>query len=328
MKEQNQLSHPANSAMKSPNYEIETVCGPIPAEELGITQTHEHIWLNAYEHHKNYGFVFDDEDLMVKELSEYTKLGGRSMVEVTTPEIGRDPVALRNISQRSGVQIVMGSGWYREYAYPPDVEQKTSRELAAELVHEIENGVGDTGIRPGIIGEIGTGVGHVRPSEERVFRAVALAQQQTGLAITTHTTRWGTLALEQIAMLKDFGADLSRVIIGHLGDRIGVKPLLPIAEHGVYLEIDNVGYLDYQPEWVRADNVAALVAEGYVERVLLSQDVCLLSHLKYQNGPGFGYLQETFLPLLRERGVSDEDIHTMLVLNPARVLGREIITSA
>lgn len=298
-----------------------TVRGPVPVGELGITQTHEHVWLNAYAHYKDYRFVLEDEETMIAELGEFRKRGGRSLVEVTTPEIGRDPEALRTISQGSGVNIIMGCGWYREFAYPPEVAERTSRELAEDLISEIENGVGDTGIRPGIIGEIGTGVGHILPAEERVFRAAALAQQRTGLAITTHTTRWGTLALEQIAMLEEFGADLSRVIIGHLGDRIGVRHLLPIAERGVYVEVDNIGYTDYQPEWVRADNVAALVAEGFVRQILLSQDICLLSHLKYQGGNGYGYLLETFVPLLRERGVSDEDIHTILVKNPARALG-------
>lgn len=297
-----------------------TVCGPISPDDLGITQTHEHIWLNAYEHYKDYRFVLEDENTMIAELGEFRKRGGCSLVEVTTPEIGRDPKALRRISQKSGVNIIMGCGWYREFAYPPEVKEKSSRELAEDLIHEIENGVGDTGIRPGIIGEVGTGVGHILPAEERVFRAVVLAQQHTGLAITTHTTRWGTLALEQIAMLEEFGADLSRVIIGHLGDRIGVRHLLPIAERGVYVEVDNIGYMDYQPEWVRADNVAALVAEGFVEQILLSQDICLLSHLKYQGGNGYGYLLESFVPMLKERGVSDDDIHTMLVRNPARVL--------
>lgn len=95
------------------------------------------------------------------------------------------------------------------------------------------------------------------------------------------------------------GADLSRVIIGHLGDRIGVRNLLPIAEKGVYLEVDNIGYLDYQPEYVRADNVAALVKEGFVDRVLLSEDICMLNHLKYTGGKGYGYLLEIFVPLLR-----------------------------
>lgn len=306
--------------MNDSSQHIMTVRGPVAAEALGITQTHEHLWLNAYEHYKNYQFVLEDLDTMVAELAEFTSRGGCSIVEVTTAEIGRDPLALRKMSERSGVNIIMGSGWYREFAYPREVAEKSSRELAEDLVDEIRYGVGDSGIRPGIIGEIGTGVGHILPAEERVFRAAALAQQQTGLAITTHTTRWGTLALEQIAMLEEFGADLSRVIIGHLGDRIGVEHLLPIAERGVYVEVDNIGYIDYQPEWVRADNVAALVKEGFGSRILLSQDICLLSHLKYQGGNGYGYLLETFLPLLRERGVSEEAIHLMLVENPARVL--------
>jgi len=190
------------------------------------------------------------------------------------------------------------------------------------LVSEIEHGVGDTGIRAGFIGEIGTGRHHVKPAEERVFRASALAQQKTGVAITTHTTRWGTLAHEQIAMLAEFGADLSKVIIGHLGDRIGVHHLLPIAERGVYLEVDNIGYLDYQPEWVRADNVATLVKEGFAHRVLLSEDICMLSHLKYTGGKGYGYLLEVFVPMLKERGVSEEDVHQIMVVNPATVFSR------
>jgi len=302
--------------------EIITVNGPISPDQLGVTQTHEHIWLNAYDHYKSYGIVFEDVDTMVRELKAFKDKGGSSMVEVTTEEIGRGPEALQEISRLSGVNIVMGCGWYREFGYPTKVLEKTSTELAEILVKEIEVGVGDTGIRAGIIGEIGTGTRHILPAEERVFRAAALAQQKTGVAITTHTTRWGTLALEQIALLKEAGADLSKVIIGHLGDRIGVKSLLPIAETGVYLEVDNIGYLDYQPEYVRADNVAALVREGYVDQVLLSQDVCMLSHLSYQGGPGYGYLLGTFVPLLRERGVTDQEIHTMLVENPEKALQR------
>lgn len=312
--------------MNQPEFEVLTVNGPIPPEALGITQTHEHVWINAYDHYKTYQVVFDDEETMAGELGEFRKLGGGSIVDVTTKEIGRDPVALREISRRSGVPLIMGCGWYREFGYPPEVREKTSRELAADLVREIEHGVGDTGIRPGIIGEIGTGTGSILPGEERVFRAAALAQQQTGIAITTHTTRWGTLALEQIAMLEEFGADLDKVVIGHLGDRIGVRHLLPIAEKGVYVEVDNIGYHDYQPEWVRADNVAALVREGFGSRILLSQDICMLQHLHYQGGNGYGYLLRVFVPLLKERGVTDEQIHTMLVENPARMLRRQVRT--
>ncbi len=129
--------------------------------------------------------------------------------------------------------------------------------------------------------------------------------------------------MEQIAMLEEFGADMNKVIIGHLGDRIGVHHLLPIAEKGVYLEVDNIGYLDYQPEYVRADNVAALVKEGFADRVLLSEDICMLNHLKYTGGKGYGYLLETFVPLLRERGVTDEQIHQMMVVESCKSLFAE-----
>jgi phosphotriesterase-related protein len=302
--------------------EVITVLGPVAPDALGITQTHEHLILDAYDHYGDYGFVIDDEDLVVEEVREYSRLGGRTLVDVTLDEIGRNPAALWRIAKASGLNIVMGCSWYREFAYPEIVAEKNSNELAEILVREIEVGVGDTGIRAGIIGEIGTGRHFIKPAEERVFRASALAQQKTGVAISTHTTRWGTLALEQIAMLREFGADMQKVIIGHLGDRIGVKHLLPVAAEGVYLEVDNIGYTDYQPEWVRADNVAALCKEGFSEKVLLSEDICLLSHLKYQGGKGYGYLLETFVPMLRERGVSDEQIHQMLVENPARVLAR------
>ena len=304
--------------------EVITVRGPIEPSQMGVTQTHEHLQLDAMDHYGGYGFVIDDEELVIDELKAFTQAGGRTICDVTVGEIGRNPAALARISEAADVHVVMGAGWYREFGYPAEVEKLTSNELADVLVRDIEQGVGDSGIRAGFIGEIGTGRHHVKPAEERVFRAAALAQMQTGVVISTHTTRWGTLAMEQITMLREFGADLSRVIIGHLGDRRGVHHLLPIAEQGVYVEVDNIGYLDYQPEDVRADNVAALVREGFVDQVLLSEDICMLEHLKAHGGKGYGYLLEIFIPLLRERGVGQGDIDKMLVGNPARAFAREI----
>ena len=303
--------------------EVITVRGVIDPSQMGITQTHEHLQLDAMDHYGGYGFVIDDEALVIDELLPFSKAGGQTICDVTVDEIGRNPGALARISAASGVHVVMGAGWYREFGYPPEVEQNTSNQLADILVRDIEVGVGDTGIRAGFIGEIGTGRHHVKPAEERVFRAAALAQARTGVVISTHTTRWGTLALEQIAMLREFGADLSRVIIGHLGDRRGVHHLLPIAEQGVYVEVDNIGYLDYQPESVRADNVAALVREGFADQILLSEDICMLEHLKTHGGKGYGYLLEIFVPMLRERGVDQADIDRMLITNPARAFSRE-----
>ncbi|MFH1568653.1 MAG: hypothetical protein ABIL09_11705 [Gemmatimonadota bacterium] len=304
--------------------EVITVRGSIPPEEMGITQTHEHLLLDAMDHYGGYGYVIDDEDLVVEELAAFTRNGGRTICDPTVPEIGRDPAGLARISAAAGVHVIMGCGWYRAFGYPRDVEERTSSELAAILVREIEHGVEETGIRAGFIGEIGTGRHHILPAEERVFRAAALAQAATGVAVSTHTTRWGTLAAEQIDLLVEYGADPARIVVGHLGDRRGVHHLLPIAARGVYLEVDNIGYLDYQPESVRADNVAALVAEGFGDRVLLSEDICTLGHLAFNGGKGYGYLLEVFVPLLRQRGVSEEAVHHLLVTNPARAFSRAV----
>jgi phosphotriesterase-related protein len=316
------IDRPDHMTTQSEPTEVITVLGPISPADMGVTYAHEHLLIDAMDHYPSYEYVIDDEDVVLRELKEFTSRGGKTICDVTLGEIGRNPPALARIARRAGINVIMGCGFYREFGYPKMVDEMNSRELADLLVREIEVGVGDTGVRAGVIGEIGTGRHHIKPAEERVFRSAALAQARTGLAITTHTTRWGTLALEQIAMLRDFGADLSRVIIGHLGDRVGAHHLYPIAEQGVYLEVDNIGYLDYQPEYVRADNVAALVKEGFGNRVLLSEDICSLRHLKYQGGKGYGYLLEVFVPLLRERGLSEEDVHRLLVTNPAQAFAR------
>ncbi|HIC68241.1 MAG TPA: phosphotriesterase, partial [Candidatus Latescibacteria bacterium] len=132
--------------------EVISVLGPIAPEEMGITQTHEHLLLDAYDHYGGYEFVIDDEQTIIEELGEFTSRGGKTICEVTLDEIGRHPEGLARISRASGVNVIMGCGWYREFAYPPIVEEKTSCELADVLVKEIEEGVGDTGIRAGFIG--------------------------------------------------------------------------------------------------------------------------------------------------------------------------------
>lgn len=304
--------------------EVITVSGTISPDKMGITQTHEHLLVDALDHYGTYDLVIDDEEQVIDELIEFTNAGGKTICDVTLDEIGRNPLALKRISEASGINVIMGSGWYRQFGYPELVNEKTSSQLAEHLIHEIEVGVDETGIRAGFIGEIGTGRKHILPAEERVFRAAALAQQSTGVVISTHTTHWGNLANEQIDLLTEFGVKPERIIIGHLGDRRGIKHILPIVDRGVYVEVDNIGYLDYQPESVRADNVSCLVKEGFVDKILLSEDICMLSHLQSNGGKGYGYLLNIFVPMLLERGVTDDDIKTMLVINPARAFSRKL----
>ena len=198
-------------------------------------------------------------------------------------------------------------------------------QLADRLVRDLVEGVDGTGIRAGFIGEIGTERGHIAPAQERVFRAAARAHKRTGCPVMTHTTHFGELALEQLDLLGEEGVPAERVIISHLGDRVGIKWWLPIAQRGAWLNIDNLGFVSgYAPLEVRADNVAALCSEGLVGQVMLSNDLCLVDQLAQYGGPGYDNVQRRFVPLLRERGVSEQHIHTMLVANPARAFAYEV----
>jgi phosphotriesterase-related protein len=232
---------------------------------------------------------------------------------------------LRRIAEATGVHIIMGAGWYREDVYPPFVRELGTNGLAGRIVEELTLGVDGTAVRAGIIGEIGTERKFITPAQERVFRAAARAQRKTGAAIMTHTTHFGELALEQIALLREEGVPAERILISHLGDRHDTAPLLAIARQGVYLGIDNIGYGGdgYPDDSIRARNVVTLVREGYLDRVLLSGDVCLKTHLHAYGGKGYDHVPLQFLPLLRQHGLGEREIHAMTVANPARLLNGE-----
>ncbi len=303
--------------------QVVTVRGPISPENLGITLSHDHVIVDAFalwgESNGNYGWIVDDVDVAIAEVGLYRSAGGGAIVEPTNEGIGRDPGALREISEATDVHIVMGSGWYRERCYPQYVHDEMPDDLAERLVRELTIGVGDTGVRAGFIGEIGTERHSISPAQERVFRAAARAHRRTSCPILTHTTHFGELALEQLDLLGEEGVDPRCVIISHLGDRVGIKTLVPIAERGAWLSVDNLGFSGgYAPLEVRADNVAALCAQGFGEQVMLSNDICMVDQLATHGGCGYANVIDNFLPLLSTRGVTDEQIRTMLVTNPAR----------
>ena len=298
---------------------VMTVRGPIEPAAMGIALSHDHVLTDGWGLRKLYEAILDDEEIAVEEVMRYGAAGGGTICDPTNIGIGRQPAALRRISERTGVNIVMGAGWYREVVYPGYIEEELPGSLARRLVDEILNGVGDSGVRPGFIGEIGTERGHITPATERVFRAAARAHRVTGCPVLTHTTHWGELALEQLDLLAEEGVGPEHVVVSHLGDRRGTRSLLPIAARGAWLSVDNLGFVEgYAPLDFRADNVAALCAEGMAGQVLLSNDICELGQLATYGGPGYANVIERFLPMLRLRGVSDADIHAMTVANPAR----------
>jgi phosphotriesterase-related protein len=222
----------------------------------------------------------------------------------------------------------MGAGWYREPVYPPDIDRRSTEGLADQLVRELTDGVGDTGVRAGFIGEIGTERHHITPRQERVFRAAGRAQRRTGCPIVTHTTHMGELVVEQLDLLAEEGVPGSRIIISHIGDRRDPRLMLAAAERGAFLSVDNLAFVGgYSPLDVRADNVARLWREGFGPQVMLGNDICETDQWAANGGPGYANVLERFQPLLAARGITDEQFRTMTVETPARAFAYEASVS-
>ena len=304
---------------------IQTVTGAIAPESLGTTLMHEHTLCDLWEWGGGYEYngILDDEQLQAEELARYREAGGSALVDVTTIGAGRNPAGMRRLAEATGLHLIMGSGWYRERVYPREVYELNANRLADRLVGEFADGADGMGVRPGIIGELGTERFHISPAEERVFRAGARAQRQIGAAITTHTTYFGDLALEQVELLLEEGVRPDRIVIGHVGERRNVDLELAIAKAGVYVQIDHVGRKPRsgaQPEHQRARNVVAIARAGHLDQLLISMDICGKPALHWNGGHGYDYLLRTFVPLLQEESLSEAEVRTILVDNPRRVL--------
>jgi phosphotriesterase-related protein len=303
-----------------------TVNGPVDPDTLGVTLPHEHVLVDLRHSLSKFDAILDDVDLASEELERLREAGAGAVVDMTNAGMGRDVVALREISRSSGLHIVASTGYYTEPYYSAEVYRLNTNQLADRLVSELMTGIDGTGVRAGIIAEIGTGRDFINPAEERVFRAAARAQRRTGAAIYTHTYL-EQLVLEQLDILCDEGVELSRVIVGHLGDFRRLDRVYAIAERGANLGIDHIGMSVQQTDRQRARSVARLVQDGYARQILLSLDVCQKSRLHWYGGSGYDYLLTGFIPLLREEGVGDEAIRTMLVDNPARILAFDCSTT-
>jgi predicted metal-dependent phosphotriesterase family hydrolase len=306
---------------------VQTVLGPIEPATLGFTLPHEHTQIALWhiEGRWDYWQLTRDEPVILDELAGYRAAGGSGLVDLTLPGVGRDPVWLRRLAEASGLHLVMGCGWYRTAYYPPEarIDSRSVDDLADELVEEYRDGVGETGIRPGIIGEIGTDKPWVSAVEERVHRAAARAATRTGLAITTHAVM-SAVGLAQLHIFEEEGADLSRVIVGHADSYPVLDHYLEIVRRGANLEFDFLGMSftasERHGEGRIVELLCELLARGHGDRILLSQDVCHDSQLTRYEGQGYVYLAASFLPRLRAAGVSDAEIETMTVLNPRRLL--------
>ncbi len=250
-----------------------TVNGPVNPDQLGAAIMHEHVFIDFWRDktlgfnapatdvdiweqkltlenlhlarerkHMKDNYMLTDEDVAVRELQYFKNSGGRTVVDVTNIGLGRDPLALRRVANATGLNIVMGSGWYQKFYHPVDMDERTVENLASEIVRDVTVGVNDTGIKSGIIGEVGINGNPLTPNEVKSIRASAQASRATGAAISFHQGGTDREKLEVAGILGEEGGDMSRVVFGHSNTYAGDVPLLlELLEMGVYIQFDTLG---------------------------------------------------------------------------------------
>lgn len=334
-----------------------TVAGPVEPSQLGHTLMHEHIFIDIRRpaHNPRAGWgsaeskepltlanlsavrrgriiehndVLGDFDEMLAEVREFRWLGGGTMVEVSNTGLGRDARSLARLARASGLNIVMGAGWYEKNFHPADMASKTVEEMTEQIVHDIVVGVDGTGIRAGIIGEVGVEGNPLSDDELKSVRASGRASRLTGAPISFHHGGFGEEKFRVLDILEEEGVDLHQVVMGHAG---GLGQDLPFARRllarGVFVEFDFLGTpgSPWGTLWPFTDHkaalsLAALVDDGHAGRIVLGGDVCQRVQLKRYGGHGYSYVSEHFVPALSRLGVSDDVLRMIMVENPARAL--------
>lgn len=298
---------------------ILTTKGEIKPEALGVTYMHEHLSLDLSAHKDDPDTRFDNKEELIKELTELKSKGVKSLVEVTNRGMGRDMTVIEEVADQSGLQVIVSTGFYKEPFLPDYVYKVDEKALSRMIIEDINKGIDDSDIRAHVIGEVGTSHNQVTEMEEKVFRACAKAHLETGRPISTHTTL-GTMGDWQVRFFKEQGVNLEQVIIGHLDLHPVTDYHLMIADYGCYLAFDTVGKVSYQPDEKRVMAIRRLIDRGYLNQILLSQDLTRKSHLQVRGGIGYTYLLDTFIPMLLAAGVTQSQVDTIMIHNPKRAL--------
>ena len=346
--------------------QVLTVNGPMSPDRLGQTLMHEHIFidftvpddepdrwriagrtkptdweaLRIYEAPLTmdilgavwYGAAnrdnwrLDDEKTAVKEVADFKQHGGGTIVDVSSIGLKRNPAGLRRVSAATGVNIVMGSSWYTRAWYSQDLETRSVEDLTAEIVRDVTVGVDGTGIRSGIIGEVGTSGEPDSPVESKIIRASGRAGRLTGAAVTLHALGFFKKHAVILDMLAGEGMDLSRVILGHSDFLAGETAyIIPLLQRGATIQFDLLGksatlVRTRAPDSEVAQTIVELVKAGFARQILLSHDICTKTSLKSYGGTGYAFILERLLPYLLRHGLTEAQISTLLVENPRRLL--------
>jgi phosphotriesterase-related protein len=338
-----------------------TVLGPVPVQKLGVTLMHEHILLDASKKWRAPCACSDlflaerpvsqeilgelrlnpvgnldncrllDSDVAIAELLKYQELGGQTVVDNTNAGVGRDAAALQRISRRTGLNIVMGCGFYLEPSHPPHVRNASIDDLAEEMVYEVGGLVKRPRVIAGIIGEIGVSPDFTL-QEEKCLRAAARAAARTRVPLSIHLPGWLRFGDRVLDIVEEEGADLRHTILCHMNPSFDDEAYQHrLARRGAFLEYDMIGidfYFAEKEAQAPSDEqnaiaIKRLIDNGFIDRILMSHDVFLKMMLTKYGGYGYGHILRSFVPRLRRHGVTDEQLETLMMHNPIRVFSAE-----
>lgn len=305
---------------------LQTVLGPCPVEGLGAVLMHEHVITRSPGLAEAYPSTYPRAEALaasIEGLAALRDCGVDTIVDHTTYDLGRDVELLAEASQASGVRIVVATGvWVEPQRY---WQRRAATESAELMISDIELGIAGTGVRAGVI-KCAVDVPGLTEPVERVLRACAIAHRATGVHISTHTYAAGRTGLDQQRVFAEEGVDPRRVVIGHCGDTEELAYLRSLLEGGSYLGMDRFGVEDLLADSKRMDVVATLCAEGYADRLLLSQDasfwndrVPMSALLRQRPSWHHRHVIEDIVPGLLERGVPAAQVDRMLVDNPRTI---------
>lgn len=309
---------------------VNTVLGPVDSSALGRTRMHEHIIVRFPGSELDPLRAFDQEKAAneaVGHLKALKSKGVSTLVDAASITHGRCADFLEMVAEMvgaSGMNIIAATGFFnRSFGLPDYFAAMDVDGLAAIMEHEIKTGIKGTNIRAGII-KVATGADKIRGSEERVLRAAARVSRSAGVPIITHTHR-GTLGAEQLDILENEGANLGRVVIGHMDGSSDIRSHLDIVRRGACVGFDQIGWDHFQSDEVRLAAVAGLISAGYGGRIVLSQDYTIIRAgrppLKLFEGYNreLTYLDDEFIPRLVKGGISPQTIEQILSNNPRRI---------
>ncbi|QNK60253.1 hypothetical protein H7F31_16120 [Paenibacillus sp. PAMC21692] len=273
--------------------------------------------------------VIDEEDVVRDELLQFKKAGGKTFVDLTLRDIGRDPVLLAGLARELDLHIIAGCGYYVRGSHPPDMDDKTVESITEELLREITVGIDGTAIKAGVIGEIGTSE-IIYPNERKALIAAAIAQKETGLGLHVHTDLYTENGYEIVDLLTKHGAAAEKICINHIDVDIRMPYIKDLLNLGVYVEFDNFGkefYADKRDRSVlrglfardieRVKAIKQLIDWGFLSQILVSTDVCLKTCLHRYGGWGFDHMLTNIIPMMEDAGITPRQIETLMCHNPA-----------